>query len=56
MAQVQFTVPTPKNAIAELWFVLYRWCTTINNRDIDEYFGLEIKLIVRQPLKDLYFR
>ncbi|MGI6658312.1 MAG: 30S ribosomal protein S9 [Dethiobacteraceae bacterium] len=53
MAQVQFYgTGRRKNAIARVRLVPGSGAITINNRDIDEYFGLEtLKLIVRQPLK-----
>ena len=53
MAQVQFYgTGRRKNAIARVRLVPGSGAITINNRYIDEYFGLEtLKLIVRQPLK-----
>lgn len=53
MAQVQFYgTGRRKNAIARVRLVPGSGEITINNRDIDQYFGLEtLKLIVRQPLR-----
>ena len=40
-----------KKSIARVYIVPGKGNITINNRDIDDYFGLEtLKLIVRQPL------
>ena len=40
-----------KKSIARVYLVPGTGKTTVNKRDIDEYFGLEtLKLIVRQPL------
>ena len=52
MAQVQYYgTGRRKKAIARVRLVPGDGKITINNRDIDEYFGLEtLKVIVRQPL------
>ncbi|MFY9177099.1 MAG: 30S ribosomal protein S9 [Caldicoprobacterales bacterium] len=52
MAQVQYYgTGRRKKAVARVRLVPGEGRITINNRDIDEYFGLEtLKVIVRQPL------
>ncbi len=52
MAQVQYYgTGRRKKAVAKVRLVPGEGRITINNRDIDEYFGLEtLKVIVRQPL------
>ncbi|MBT9172834.1 MAG: 30S ribosomal protein S9 [Syntrophomonadaceae bacterium] len=41
-----------KNAVARVWLVPGKGQITINDKNIDVYFGLEtLKAIVRQPLK-----
>ncbi|EEG77768.1 30S ribosomal protein S9 [Dethiobacter alkaliphilus] len=53
MAQAQYYgTGRRKNAVARVRLVPGNGQITINDRDIDTYFGLEtLKLIVRQPLK-----
>lgn len=53
VAQVQYYgTGRRKNAVARVRLLPGSGRITINNRDIDNYFGLEtLKLIVRQPLK-----
>ena len=52
MAQVQFTATgRRKTSVARVRLVAGEGKITINNRDIEDYFGLDtLKLIVRQPL------
>jgi len=52
LAQVQYYgTGRRKKAVARVRLVPGEGRITINNRDIDEYFGLEtLKVIVRQPL------
>lgn len=41
-----------KNAVARVWLVPGKGQITINDKNIDAYFGMEtLKAIVRQPLK-----
>lgn len=53
MAQVQYYgTGRRKSAVARVRLVPGGGQIIINNKDIDQYFGLEVlKLIVRQPLK-----
>ncbi len=53
MAQVQYYgTGRRKKAVARVRLVPGDGKITINNRDIDDYFGLEtLKVIVRQPLE-----
>lgn len=53
MEQVQYYgTGRRKNAVARVRLVPGGGQIMINNKDIDQYFGLEVlKLIVRQPLK-----
>lgn len=41
-----------KNAIARVWILPGTGAVTINNRELDEYFGKKtLEMIVRQPLE-----
>lgn len=41
-----------KNAIARVWILPGNGTVTINNRELDEYFGKKtLEMIVRQPLE-----
>ncbi len=53
MAQVQYYgTGRRKNSVARVRLIPGEGRIIINNRDMNEYFGLEtLKLIVRQPLK-----
>ena len=51
MAEVINAIGRRKSAVARVYMTEGTGKITINDRDIDDYFGLEtLKLIVRQPL------